>query len=144
MYNRITGHPIGVYSDWHQRLPSTTATDECLSFGSFSFDYNKTKQVYESQVNYQATCSSQSNAVVGGSGKYERCGSGGAEVFYFQNETVWETNLHLCGDSCDDVEGRKNDEYIRREDDSSAANQIQFARIFGTLIFFFATFGFMT
>jgi len=70
-YNPETGEQLGVYSDFATETPG--GTDECLVTGAFSFGVGV--ETYQSQIELQFTCTSEYNAIVGGTGEYG-CASG--------------------------------------------------------------------
>jgi len=96
-YNPETGEQLGYYSDF---ATETGGSDECLVQGVFSFDEDMSSDTvsFASTINLSFTCSSESNAVVGGTGSYG-CASG-YEQFAFEDDSLLGTDLYICGSLC--------------------------------------------
>ncbi len=91
-YSTITGQQLGNYTDEATNYKS----GDCAGTGAFSF--GSFKNPYPSQIVFTFTCFGLYNTITGGNGNFG-CASG-YESFVYENDTVIESAIHLCGTLC--------------------------------------------
>lgn len=96
VYDPILLKPVGTFTE----DSVVTHTDECISTGAFSFQYNEEAESYDSGINVASTCMSTYSSVIGGTGKFQ-CATGHQEFAEHTNESkMIVTNLYLCDTPC--------------------------------------------
>jgi len=96
VYDPHTLQPVGTF----QESTIDTHDGECISTGSFSFEYTDSTQSYDSSIIVASSCTGTFSSVIGGSGKFN-CATGYQEFSEHteQNKFI-RTNLYLCDTPC--------------------------------------------